>query len=215
MGRPFFYYYGVRLYFHNIFITDLEIWLRPTPHKLNVNTFSRLDVLLGYQYQAWIVILGGHEDLGLAVWVPPGVIYQAAEATLVLRGVDAPLPPPSVEAVDVAPIARWVCVVFGISLPGLLEVNQVACVLDLKTKEEFSLVQGRYELRCLEEGKVKVPDKGKKNCTGFGYIGPRMWNHLPGHIRKTTIRGIFKKKSKIGYGNKSQMCDIPRPRALM
>ena len=63
-------------------------------------------------------------------------------------------------------------------------------------KEEFSLVQGRYELRCLEEGKVKVPERGKKNCTGFGHVGPRLWNHLPGHIRKTTIRGIFKGKIK-------------------
>ena len=40
--------------------------------------------------------------------------------------------------------------------------------------------------------KVKVPEKGKKSCTGFSYNGPKMWNHLPGHIRKTTIRDIFK-----------------------
>ena len=63
-------------------------------------------------------------------------------------------------------------------------------------KEEFKLEQRRYELRCLEDGKVKVPEKGKKNCTGFSYIGPKFWNHLPGHIRKTTIKGIFKAKLK-------------------
>ena len=63
-------------------------------------------------------------------------------------------------------------------------------------QEEFKINQGRYELRCLEEGKVRVPEKGKKTCTGFGYIGPRLWNFLPTHIRKTTIRGIFKSKIK-------------------
>ena len=63
-------------------------------------------------------------------------------------------------------------------------------------KEEFKIEQGRYELRCLEDGKVKVPEKGKKNCTGFSYMGPKFWNYLPGHIRKTTIKGIFKAKLK-------------------
>ena len=63
-------------------------------------------------------------------------------------------------------------------------------------KEEFKLEQRRYELRCLEDGKVKVPEKGKKNCTGFSYIGPKLWNHLPGHVWKTTIKGIFKAKLK-------------------
>ena len=53
-------------------------------------------------------------------------------------------------------------------------------------KEEFKIEKGRYELRCLNDGKVKAPEKGKKNCTGFSYIGPKFWNYLPCHIRKTT-----------------------------
>ena len=61
-------------------------------------------------------------------------------------------------------------------------------------QREFKLEPGRYELRSLEDGKVKVPEKMKKSCTGFSYIGPKMWNHLPDHIRKTTIRGVFKDK---------------------
>ena len=63
-------------------------------------------------------------------------------------------------------------------------------------QNEFRLEQGRYELRCLEDGQVRVPEKGKKSCTGFGYIGPKMWNYLPEHIRKTNITGIFKDKMK-------------------
>ena len=61
-------------------------------------------------------------------------------------------------------------------------------------QREFIQEPGRYEFRSLENGKVKVPEKMKKSCTGFSYIGPKMWNYLPGHIRKTTIRGIFKDK---------------------
>ena len=61
---------------------------------------------------------------------------------------------------------------------------------------EFKIEQGRYELRRLEDGQVRVPHKMKKNCTGFSYIGPKMWNYLPEHIRKTTIREIFQDKMK-------------------
>ena len=63
-------------------------------------------------------------------------------------------------------------------------------------QREFKLEPGRYQLRSLEEGKVKVPEKMKKSCTGFSYIGPKLWNHLPSHIRNTTIKGIFKDKMK-------------------
>ena len=62
--------------------------------------------------------------------------------------------------------------------------------------EEFKVEQSRYNLRCHEDGTVKVPEKMKKSCTGFSYIGPKLWNHLPGHIRKTTIKSIFKSKMK-------------------
>ena len=61
-------------------------------------------------------------------------------------------------------------------------------------QREFIQEHGRYEFRSLENGKVMVPEKMKKSCTGFSYIGPKMWNYLPGHIRKTTIRSIFKDK---------------------
>ena len=63
-------------------------------------------------------------------------------------------------------------------------------------QREFKIEQGRYEFRSIEDGKVKVPEKMKKSCTGFGYIGPRLWSQLPVHIRKTTISDIFKNKMK-------------------
>ena len=62
--------------------------------------------------------------------------------------------------------------------------------------EEMKLESRGYGLRGLEEGKVKVPNKGKKSCNGFHYMGPKLWNFLPRHIRKTTIRNIFKDKLK-------------------
>ena len=62
--------------------------------------------------------------------------------------------------------------------------------------EEMKIQPRGYNLRGMEEGKVQVPEKGKKSCNGFHYMGPKLWNALPGHIRKTTIRSIFKEKLK-------------------
>ena len=62
--------------------------------------------------------------------------------------------------------------------------------------EEMKMIPRGYNLRGLEDGTVRVPQKGKKNCNGFHYMGPKLWNFLPGHIRNTTIRNIFKDKLK-------------------
>ena len=62
--------------------------------------------------------------------------------------------------------------------------------------EEMKMVPRGYNLRGMEDGKVQVPEKGKKSCNGFHYMGPKLWNFLPGHIRKTTFKKIFKKKLK-------------------
>ena len=92
---------------------------------------------------------------------------------------------------------------------NMLSVNQLSVyhtaiemfnIINLKSSvplhEEMKMVPRGYNLRGLEDGKVKVPDKGKKSCNGFHYMGPKLWNHLPGHIRKTTIKSIFKEKLK-------------------
>ena len=63
-------------------------------------------------------------------------------------------------------------------------------------QRKMKIEERGYQLRCLEDGQVKVPNKGKKSCQGFSYNGPKLWNHLPNHIRKTTIREIFKEKLK-------------------
>ena len=91
----------------------------------------------------------------------------------------------------------------------IMSVNQLSCyhvaiemynIINHKSSdslhEEMKLVPRGYNLRGLEEGKVQVPQKGKKSCNGFHYIGPKLWNYLPDHIRKTTIKGIFKNKLK-------------------
>ena len=56
--------------------------------------------------------------------------------------------------------------------------------------EKIKIEPKGYQLRNLEDGKVKVPEKGKKSCNGFHYMGPKLWNFLPAHIRKTTVRDI-------------------------
>ena len=91
----------------------------------------------------------------------------------------------------------------------IMSVNQMSCyhvaiemynIINNASSDSLQrkvrIEQRGYNLRSLEDGRVKVPEKGKKSCTGFSYYGPKLWNHLPSHIRKTTIRDIFKEKLK-------------------
>ena len=91
----------------------------------------------------------------------------------------------------------------------MMSVNQLSCyhtaiemfnIINNKSSaslhEEMKQVPKGYSLRGLEDGTVNVPEKGKKSCNGFHYMGPKMWNSLPSHIRKTTIRNVFKEKLK-------------------
>ena len=65
-------------------------------------------------------------------------------------------------------------------------------------------------LVCIEEMKIvprgyrAVPEKGKTSCVVFHHQGPKLWNFLPGGIRKTTIRSISSKTNwKISSGKVS------------
>ena len=91
----------------------------------------------------------------------------------------------------------------------IMSVNQLSCyhvalemynIINHKSSdslhEEMKMVPKGYNLRGIEEGKVLVPERGKKSCNGFHYIGPKLWNFLPEHIRKTTVKNIFKDKVK-------------------
>ena len=87
----------------------------------------------------------------------------------------------------------------------IMSVNQLSCyhvaiemynimnnMSSVSLHKEMKMVPRGYNLRGLEEGKVLMPE----SCNGFHYIGPKLWNFLPGHIRKTTIKNIFKEKLK-------------------
>ena len=83
------------------------------------------------------------------------------------------------------------CYHTAIEMFNVINNNSSAALL-----EEMIQVPKGYSLRGLEDGTVLVPRKGKKNCNGFHYIGPKLWNSLSAHIRKTTKRNIFKDKLK-------------------
>ena len=61
-------------------------------------------------------------------------------------------------------------------------------------QENMKIQERGYSLRNLKDGQVKVPNKGKKSCTGFSYTGPKFWNHLPSGIITTEIRETFQLK---------------------
>ena len=91
----------------------------------------------------------------------------------------------------------------------IMSVNQISCYhvgiemfniiynsSSQSLQENMKIQERGYSLRNLKDGQVKVPNKGKKSCTGFSYTGPKFWNHLPGDIRTTENRETFKPKLK-------------------
>ena len=64
-------------------------------------------------------------------------------------------------------------------------------------KEKFMPEKPRaYTLRSQTEEKVKVPTKPTTKCTGFSYLGPKVWNHLPMEVRMIKTDEAFKEAVK-------------------
>ena len=91
----------------------------------------------------------------------------------------------------------------------IMSVNQISCYhvgiemfniiynsSSQSLQENMKIQERGYSLRNLKDGQVKVPNKGKKSCTGFSYTGPKFWNNLPSDIRTTEKRETFKLKLK-------------------
>ena len=53
-----------------------------------------------------------------------------------------------------------------------------------------------YNLRSNINGNMRIPDRPKKSCVGFSYIGPKTWNLLPREIKTITIENKFKDQVK-------------------
>ena len=56
--------------------------------------------------------------------------------------------------------------------------------------------QKAYTLRSQTEEKVKVLSKPAMKCTGFSYLGPKVWNHLPMEVRMLKTDEAFKEAVK-------------------
>ena len=91
----------------------------------------------------------------------------------------------------------------------IMSVNQISCyhiaiemfniihkASSTSLQENLKLEHRGYPLRSLEDGQVKVPQRGKKSCVGFSYTGPKLWNSLPSDLRKTEETHQFKIKLK-------------------
>ena len=64
-------------------------------------------------------------------------------------------------------------------------------------REKFMPEKTRvFTLRSQTEEKVKVPPKPAIKCTGFSYLGPKVWNQLPMEIRMLKIDEAFKEAVK-------------------
>ena len=87
----------------------------------------------------------------------------------------------------------------------IMSVNQISCyhvaieMFNIIHKGSSKSIQDNlkiehtgYPLRSMEDGQVKESFRGKKSCTGFSYDGPKLWNYLPLHVRKTEEIKQFK-----------------------
>ena len=79
--------------------------------------------------------------------------------------------------------------------------NHIICYQFTTISTTRKSVAGR---NCIPTCSTKVPAKKSIKrilnslhfVKTFHYMGPKLWNFLPKHIRKTTIRNIFKEKLK-------------------
>ena len=55
---------------------------------------------------------------------------------------------------------------------------------------------GKNSDRSVSKNDLKVPEKPKKNCTGFSYIGPKLYNMIPKNIKEAQSTNLFKTSLK-------------------
>ena len=67
---------------------------------------------------------------------------------------------------------------------------------DLNEKITSDELQSKYNLRSEVRCDLRVPRKPRRNCEGFSYTGPRVWNILPTEIRNLKRSETFKREVK-------------------
>ena len=52
--------------------------------------------------------------------------------------------------------------------------------------------EGKHSERSAANNDLYVPEKPLKRCTGFSYIGPKLYNMIPKNIKEALTTNVFK-----------------------
>ena len=63
-------------------------------------------------------------------------------------------------------------------------------------QKKFNMHEGKHSERCAANNQMYVPEKPRKKCPGFSYIGPKLYNMIPKDLKEAKATDDFKTKLK-------------------
>ena len=63
-------------------------------------------------------------------------------------------------------------------------------------QKKLKMHEGKHSERDAANNDLFVPEKPRKNCVGFSYIGPKLFNMVPKKVKDTKTTDDFKNKLK-------------------
>ena len=92
---------------------------------------------------------------------------------------------------------------------GMFSVNQMAVyhtamevynIINRKASDQLQMKlnkhDGKHSERSAANNDLYVPEKPRKRCTGFSYIGPKLYNMIPKKIKEAKTADEFKDRLK-------------------
>ena len=63
-------------------------------------------------------------------------------------------------------------------------------------QKNLNMHEGKHSERSAANNELYVPEKPRKRCTGFSYIGPKLYNVIPKGIKEAKTADDFKDQLK-------------------
>ena len=67
-------------------------------------------------------------------------------------------------------------------------------------QKKLNMHEGKHSERIAANNDMYVPENPPKKCTGFSYIGPKLYNIIPKNIKEAKTTDDFKTKLKAVMG---------------
>ena len=65
-----------------------------------------------------------------------------------------------------------------------------------RLQKKLNIHEGKHSERSAANNELYVPENPRKKCTGFSYIGPKLYNMIPKNIKEAKTTDDFKTKLK-------------------